>query len=503
MNYQSGYLFYELSKYYIGNAVSSSYQDHYGRPLFFESGKNYFNQLILTDKEHYQECLCNCHACAIIINGSVQPALSDNHIYIIQDEEPVHLLFNRITDICNRFDQWDENLSRIVADTLTYDDLYQATDSMMSQGFSLFDTNFRFVSLSKRIIREEELLSYIVSINKEGHQIMPIDNLLTYAQSTEFLENEKSDKPFLSRVPRPCYNINLFFKKKRIGMMSLAATEDSLENDHNCALLLHLASYVKKLYSYYQGFFVIKSEHKEKENYLKTLIQGKTPTDSYWYDRARINRYAFYLLTQTKDSTQNLYIIYLCNYLETLIPQSFCFEYNNQIAVLLEYPGNVRGEIEDKLRQFLLDKHLMAATTRDFQDLSYLAAAYRQASITLKLSAKDISATIRSFYDYAFRYIMDCSLTHFTPDEICAPAIQTLLEYDAVHQTELAKTLETYLTTHLNATKSARQLYVHRSSFLSRLDRIIQLTNLNLEDQETRLYLEISFAIKNLYQLSD
>lgn len=43
--------------------------------------------------------------------------------------------------------------------------------------------------------------------------------------------------------------------------------------------------------------------------------------------------------------------------------------------------------------------------------------------------------------------------------------------------------------------QAANQLYIHRSTFINRMERIQELTRLNLDDYDTRLYLELSFRL--------
>ena len=43
--------------------------------------------------------------------------------------------------------------------------------------------------------------------------------------------------------------------------------------------------------------------------------------------------------------------------------------------------------------------------------------------------------------------------------------------------------------------KAAEKLYIHRSTFINRMERILELTHLNLADYDTRLYLELSFRL--------
>jgi len=75
------------------------------------------------------------------------------------------------------------------------------------------------------------------------------------------------------------------------------------------------------------------------------------------------------------------------------------------------------------------------------------------------------------------------------------PAIRLLQEYDAQNHTELEKTLRVYLQSERNYADTARALNVHRNSLLYRVERICDLTKVNLDDSDTRLHLLLSFAV--------
>ena len=79
-------------------------------------------------------------------------------------------------------------------------------------------------------------------------------------------------------------------------------------------------------------------------------------------------------------------------------------------------------------------------------------------------------------------------------------AIRLLKKYDREHETELCPTLETFLNCERSCTLAAQVLKIHRSTLLYRLKRITELTGLNLDDQDTRFYLNLSFYAEK-YQL--
>src|SRR5205085_10471434 len=71
-------------------------------------------------------------------------------------------------------------------------------------------------------------------------------------------------------------------------------------------------------------------------------------------------------------------------------------------------------------------------------------------------------------------------------------ALAPLLEYDRIHGGDLLRTLGVYLACGSNASRSAEQLYLHRSGLLYRLRRIEDLLGTRLDVFEDRVALEIA-----------
>ena len=76
--------------------------------------------------------------------------------------------------------------------------------------------------------------------------------------------------------------------------------------------------------------------------------------------------------------------------------------------------------------------------------------------------------------------------------------IKPLVEYDKKKSTELTKTLEAYFHNNGNLKKMSDELFTHYNTILYRVGRIMDITHMDLEDQDDRLNLEISLKIKKL-----
>ena len=81
---------------------------------------------------------------------------------------------------------------------------------------------------------------------------------------------------------------------------------------------------------------------------------------------------------------------------------------------------------------------------------------------------------------------------------VCAENLLRLKEIDDTQGTNYMQTLRTYLENHLNAVQSAKDLFIHRSTFLYRLDKIKKIMETELDDSDELLYLLLSFRLLDL-----
>lgn len=66
-----------------------------------------------------------------------------------------------------------------------------------------------------------------------------------------------------------------------------------------------------------------------------------------------------------------------------------------------------------------------------------------------------------------------------------------LVDYDSERGSGLVKTLSVYFDTGTNASETADRLFLHRNSLLYRLERIQELTGLDLKESDARLALQL------------
>lgn len=78
-------------------------------------------------------------------------------------------------------------------------------------------------------------------------------------------------------------------------------------------------------------------------------------------------------------------------------------------------------------------------------------------------------------------------------------ALQILLNYDKINNTNYVQTLRFYLADNCNASKTAARLYIHRHTLQKRLDKIHDLCGINTDDYFARLYMSISLLFHDYF----
>ncbi|MHB9033735.1 MAG: helix-turn-helix domain-containing protein [Anaerolineae bacterium] len=140
-----------------------------------------------------------------------------------------------------------------------------------------------------------------------------------------------------------------------------------------------------------------------------------------------------------------------------------------------------------------------AGVGRCLQGLAGLCTTVKQAIDSLDLGKHLQDAAGPFFYDELGLYRL---LIHLRgTDEMQRfyhETIGSLVEYDTRHKTDLLHTLAVFFEQNANASQASRALFVHRNTLNYRLQRIGEITGLNLEDPEARMAFQIALKIHQL-----
>jgi purine catabolism regulator len=125
------------------------------------------------------------------------------------------------------------------------------------------------------------------------------------------------------------------------------------------------------------------------------------------------------------------------------------------------------------------------------------AEAYQAATLCVRLKRESQSTYFGDFSLYSLLNALK------TPDELerfCHLWLQHLIEYDDQQRSDLLVTLKVYFDNNGNTARTASTLNIHRNTLAYRLNRIAEITCLDLDDADVRLNLQLALKARQMLQ---
>ncbi len=154
------------------------------------------------------------------------------------------------------------------------------------------------------------------------------------------------------------------------------------------------------------------------------------------------------------------------------------------------------SEISHLLAPLCRDYCLYAGISAPVMGIQELTFAYQQAGIGLNHAfARRGEKWIIPFEACAMEYILDSVASPLPMQQLAAPCLRMLMEYDKEKGTQFFETFRTYLLLERDIPKTAEALIIHRTTLIYRLKKIQSLIHLDLNKSDVRLYLLLSLRM--------
>ena len=180
--------------------------------------------------------------------------------------------------------------------------------------------------------------------------------------------------------------------------------------------------------------------------------------------------------------------------LEHIFLEGHLVQYKNYIGILVP---SISAKQRKRLDQLAQNENINIGLSWPFTDIMQFRRYFYQAVISIKQAqyfneTKQVfDYTDLSYYDLLWNYNGRIPLKYY-----CHPALEILRNYDDSNNTELYITLRTYLECNKNLSKTSRKLFIHRNSLIYRINRINELTQLDLDNINVLYSLIDSFRIE-------
>ena len=224
-------------------------------------------------------------------------------------------------------------------------------------------------------------------------------------------------------------------------------------------------------------------------------IQLRSVLEDFGWD-SRDRYFCAYIPADPEMAARNL-LAPVCFHLEVTCPNSAAILFDDHIVHIMNLTNTDANteSVRRTLARMYREKKLSAGISPEFSGIYGLAERYRQAEAAYVLGRGREKAQGCFLYE---NYMLQDLLRNFTDsyslETLCPEQIRVLIEYDRRNHMQYMRLLKIYLQNDRNIAKSIRALGMQRSKFLYQLQRILTVTGLNLDDYNTRLFLQLYFA---------
>ncbi|CAN5827852.1 PucR family transcriptional regulator ligand-binding domain-containing protein [soil metagenome] len=157
--------------------------------------------------------------------------------------------------------------------------------------------------------------------------------------------------------------------------------------------------------------------------------------------------------------------------------------------------------IQRYVKGLLPDLTISIGIGRFIPDPSQLPDAYSEAEVALDIGHRIHGPSSISTFEGTGTYKLLFRVLQEDPDELESFYNDTLapvVAYDSRYGTELVQTLTTYLRNDASTVKTATELFAHRHTIRYRLDRVSELTGLDVDKSEDRESLTLGIKVMQL-----
>lgn len=176
---------------------------------------------------------------------------------------------------------------------------------------------------------------------------------------------------------------------------------------------------------------------------------------------------------------------------------SYLIKDNTLIFVFnLTRSGISRNAMLSSMVPQLRDWLFKAGISTVFSDFKNLYYYYKQAEYALSVGkSMDSSFWYYRFEDYLLPYIVKKSKETLVPEALYPDGLLRLIAHDQVKETNYCELLQLFLENNMHIANTIKQAFLHRNTFLYRIDRIQEIIQMDLNDPDIRLSLLMAFKI--------
>lgn len=420
-------------------------------------------------------------------------------VFVFENISDLFQSYNLLNELYALYEQWKEDLSNCLINENPLLDLIDCSQAVFENPILIHNRDFEFIAYSS-FIKKQTALSYLVGAEESQEAYSSFRFSHEFQQT--FSHHEIEFFPATITGIRSLY-VNIFNDTVFIARIVVPEVVRGLtESDKN--LLSVLADYIQAAITrrtpndLNQKLFTL-------DNLIHEILEDKITEDANIENTLRIfhwqsNHFYFCTVFATDTLNQNSSTYKMVsNQLKTLIPHSSFVEYNQKLVMFTNLSLNnvSQAAILANINEFVRDNFLKVGYSRTYKGFHFsFQLLCRQAEIALYYGNRYYPQLwIHKFDEISDKYLMNCLINDLPPEMVSVPEVVLIDKYDRQHDTQYLQTLKIYLENNMHQVSTAKELFIHRTTLLYRLEKIQELFGLTLADPQKRMHVILSIKL--------
>lgn len=200
--------------------------------------------------------------------------------------------------------------------------------------------------------------------------------------------------------------------------------------------------------------------------------------------------------------------------LENLFPGDNIGVYKDDFVILHSQDTQNENQVDlplSHIEHFLSEHNAYAGVSNISRDCGTLRTLFNIAKDCLKLgqvfSLPDQNIRLFKHEDYIPHYIIDLAAMKFIDQQkhsdiifMAHPSVIKIYRYDMKHNSNLLNVLYEYILNDRSIAQTAKKLYLHRNTIQNKLNKVYQITNIDIKNGSQQLRILMSCMIIKYYE---
>jgi len=430
--------------------------------------------------------------CLLTGNYDVELIRCFEAVFIAEEGVSLHSLHNAVQRVFGQYDLWSSELQVVLNEGSNVQAMIDIGTKAIGNPLILQDSNFSVIAVSTEYAGNPSLEPVLDSNN--------IPYLMVADRSSYDRPDGRAAAAPLQITGRRALYHNIF-QQGRFQYRLLVLEMNDEFHPSTATLLEYISGYVQLAI----GLVVDESKESQALPFvMKSILSGEYRDLGFIEKRLGEFRwlgdhsYVCAKIHAELADYRNRTMRFMSDRLGAIFPEACIFEYENSIAAFfnLSLSNYDAASVEKSVKGFLQDNNMMAGLSNAFSGFEYLRQYYMQAGEALKLGPRlKPYQWLHRFSDVKEQFILESCTDKLPARMICEPGLLMLREYDRKHHQDLYHTLYIYLKNNRKPVAAAKELYIHRSTFLYRLDRIKEIMGNGVDHENNQWYLLLSYKL--------